>query len=260
MKLAGKAALITGGGTGIGRAIAEQFVVEGASVLITGRRREKLDEAVREIKENVKSRRKGGGGCIDAFPGDVAQPEDAEKMVAACVAEFGKLDIVIANAGVFTTGSIPDSPLEDYDQMMDINVKGTFLVCKYAIPEIVKAGGGSVITVASSLGVRPVAGTGLYGAAKAAVVHLTQAMALDHGAKNVRVNCIAPAFVRTPIHEGQSLFDTMEAYYEAMAPYHALNRIGEPEEIAHAAVYLCSDEASWITGEILNIDGGARLK
>ncbi len=133
---------------------------------------------------------------------------------------------------------------------------------KYAVPAIIKAGGGSVLTISSSLGVKSAPHTAIYGAAKAGMIHLTKVMALDHAKNKVRFNCIAPAVVETPIHEAPSRSspEEMQKYYQQMAAWHPLGRVGKPEEIAKAAVYLSSEDAGWVTGTVLCVDGGVSVK
>lgn len=253
MKLKDQVALVTGGGTGIGKAIAEEFLAEGASVVITGRREDVLEATVEEM---------GGrdGAPIAACPGDVAQAADIEAAVQFTEEKFGKLTIAVANAGVYGVAPVPEVDEADYDRIMDINLKGAFLTCKYAIPSIKSAGGGSIITIASSVSVKPTAINAVYGAAKAGVIYMTQVMALDHAKEGVRVNCISPAVVDTPIHPAGDTPEERKKYFDKMGKYHPLGRVGQPKEIARAAVYLCSQEASWVTGENLRIDGGLSLK
>jgi NAD(P)-dependent dehydrogenase (short-subunit alcohol dehydrogenase family) len=254
MRLANKVALITGGGTGIGRATAELFAEEGAKVAVSGRRKEKLEETVIAITSK--------GGQAIAIPGDVTQEDDTKRMVMETVACWEKLDILINNAGAIDRTKMMESTLENWDRIMNINVKGIFLTSRCAIPQMVKQGGGSIINVSSVGALRgglPDAPS--YSAAKAAVLTLTKTMAVDFARHHIRVNTVLPSLVetdvaRTRIKPGQ----TWEEIRESMLPFYPLGRLGTPEDIAQGILYLASDAAAWVTGIDLIIDGGFTAK
>ena len=191
MRLANKTALITGGGTGIGRAIAELFAKEGAKIAISGRRSEKLDEVVQMITTS--------GGDAIAIPGDVSDEESAKQMIMAPIDHWNRLDILVNNAGVVERSDLHETTTEKWDLVMNVNVKGIYLVCKYAIPHMIKGGGGSIIHIASVSGIVGQKEQHVYNASKGAVVNLTRAMALSYGPQNIRVNAVSPAAVDTPM-------------------------------------------------------------
>ncbi|MFQ6124573.1 MAG: SDR family NAD(P)-dependent oxidoreductase [Candidatus Heimdallarchaeota archaeon] len=249
MRLPDKVALITGGGTGIGRATAELFAKEGAKVAISGRRATKLEEVVHKIS-------KSGGEAL-AIPGDITKEEDVKKMVMTTIANWHRLDILVNNAGVIDRTQIHETSTENWDLVLDVNVKGIYFTCKYAIPKMIKFGGGSIINIASVSGLRGQNDAHAYSAAKGAVVNLTRALAISYGPQNIRVNTVCPALVetampRTRLKEGQ----TWEEMVPIWANDYPLRRIGQPIDIAYGCLYLASDEASWVTGTTLVIDGG----
>lgn len=249
MRLKGKSAIITGAGTGIGKAIALLFAKEGAAVMVAD-----VDEA--GGMETVRSARDAGGRAAFTLA-DVTVAAQAERLVKAAVEDFGGLDILVNNAGIWTPGTVADLPEEDWDRVMDVNVKGVFLCSKYAIPEMMK-GGGSVINMASVGGFIGSTNYGAYNASKGAVVMLTKNMALDYAAHNIRVNCICPMLTETEmaraiIEAQKGEPETIKKVYERRIP---LGRLGRPEDVAYGALYLASDESSYVTGASLFIDGG----
>jgi len=250
MKLQNKVAIITGGGTGIGRSIAELFAREGASVVITGRRPEKL----REVQDTIVSH----GGSAIAVSADITNPSDNEKIIKETLNAFGKLDILVNNAGDFIMTTVTDTPVEDWDRIFNINVRGVFLMSRLAIPEIERNGGGSIINISSTLGEQVIPACTAYCASKAALNMMGQSMALDYAAKNIRVNTISPGVVDTPIHAARKI-DDVDAWQKQMASMHPIGRIGQPIDVASAALFLASDDATWITGANLQVDGGIHL-
>ncbi|HZS48951.1 MAG TPA: SDR family oxidoreductase [Blastocatellia bacterium] len=250
MKLKDKVAIITGGGTGIGRAIAELFATEGASVVITGRRPEMINEVQGGITAS-------GGKCL-AIPADISNDKDHEKLIEQTLKAFGKLHILVNNAGVLTVGSVTETDAEMADQVFAINVRGVFHLCRLALPEIERSGGGSIINISSTLGEKVVPAFTVYSASKAALNMMSKSMALDYASKGIRVNIISPGVVDTPIHAARKI-DDMEAWEKQFAAMHPLGRIGKPIDIAKAALFLASDDASWITGANLHVDGGINL-
>jgi Dehydrogenases with different specificities (related to short-chain alcohol dehydrogenases) len=195
MKLQGKIALITGGGTGIGKATALLFANEGASVTVTGRRESKLIKTAEAIQKN--------GGKAHYVVGDISKVSDTERMVKETAKEFGGLDILVNNAGIFKKNQIADFLEEDYDYIMDINLKGTFFMCKYAVPELRKRGGGAIINISSISAIKAyrISPTSAYAASKAGVNMLTKALAIELAPDKIRVNCICPAVVETELFE-----------------------------------------------------------
>ncbi len=247
--LRGKIALITGGSSGIGKATALLFAREGAAVCVVD-----LDQAGGQAV--IKSIGKGGGKGIFVH-GDVSKAGDCEHAVKKTVSEFGGLDILVNNAGIIRRASVIETSEEEWDRVMAVNVKSIFLLSKYAIPYMVRAGGGVIINIASGWGLVGGHKAVAYCASKGAVVLLTKAMALDHGEQNIRVNCICPGDIDTNLirKEAEQLGEPMERFLK-MASQRPLKRIGKPEEVAQAALYLASDASSFVTGASLVVDGG----
>lgn len=246
--------LITGGGSGIGRGIALAFAVEGATVMVTGRRKEPLDETVNLI---VKA-----GGKAASICGDVTKPDDCHNMVFECVVRFGRLDILVNNAGIARYGALDQTQDEDIANLIDINLLGTALMTKYAIPELVKhaaAGTASILNIGTSAATSPVKHFAVYTAAKAAVIHLTLCMALELAENRVRVNCINPGVVETPIFSTMMPAAAVKHAMSNFAKQTPLGRVGDPRDVSEAALFLCSRKAGWITGAVLNVDGGISL-
>jgi len=246
MRLEGKIALITGAAAGIGAATAELFAKEGARVAIADRN---YAEAL-QLAEAI-------GPAAFAIEADVTRAAQVEEMVRLAVDKFGALDILVNNAGLGTRGSVVTIPEEEWDRLMDVNLKSVFLCSKYAIPQIVKRGGGSVINLASTISVVGIPDRAAYVAAKGGVAALTRAMALDHAADKIRVNSIAPGVIWSNYYE-QMLTEVPDpdgfvAALKARAP---LNRMGSPHEIATMILWLSSDEASFATGAMFTVDGG----
>lgn len=242
MRLKGKRAVISGGGSGIGRAAAIIFAREGASVAIVGRRKDRLDITASMVREQ--------GGRCHIIEGDISLSADAKRVAQESVKALGGVDILFNNAGVYGFGSVEDTEEDLWDKITNINLKGTYLMSQHLIG-VMKENGGVIINNSSTLGLKPVPNTAAYSAAKAGVISLTKSMALELAKDKIRVNCICPGVVDTPIHSEQS-----PEFMEEMATYHPLGCIGTPEDIAYAALYLASDEANWITGAIIPVDGG----
>jgi meso-butanediol dehydrogenase/(S,S)-butanediol dehydrogenase/diacetyl reductase len=248
-RLEGQTALITGGGTGIGRAIALAFAREGANVAVAGRRGEILRGVVSEIAEA------GGQGL--AVVGDVTKAGDAGRAVKQTVERFGRLNVLVNNAGALQVSSIEGIPEEEWDRLMLVNLKGPFLMSRAALPEFRKAGGGAIVNIGSVLGLVAMKNRAAYCASKGGVTMLTKAMALDHAHEGVRVNCICPAVVETPLV--RELFGAGaegEAAQKARIAQIPAGRMGRPEDVAEMTVYLASQESSWVTGVAIPLDGG----
>lgn len=246
MRLADKIAILTGAGSGIGRACALAFGREGARVALVGRRIERLEEVAREIGEHAL-----------AIPADISQKRDIERVVATTAAHFGGLHVLVNNAGVLFPGTAEEVTEEQWDRTFNVNVRGLWLLSREALPYMRRAGGGSIVNVASVLGMVGARRRASYAPSKGAVVLLTRCMAVDHAADKIRVNCICPSFVETEL--------TAVAYNQAPDPAaarreriaaHPSGRLGEPEDVAGLAVYLASDESLWVTGAAFPVDGG----
>lgn len=252
-RLETKVALITGGGSGIGEATARRFAEEGAAVAIVDLDADGAARVARDIGE--------AGGQAIGVVGDVTSDADNARTIAKTVAAFGGLDIFLANAGIERTGTVVSQSEEDWDAVFDVIVKGSFLGAKHAIPAIRARGGGSVLFTASVGGLWGSTNAAAYSAAKAAVVNMTYTLALDHAHQQVRVNCVCPGGTRTALVE--QLLDSMpemkaqmDEVLGRMVPLGG--RLAEPVEIANAFLYLASDEASFVTGHALVVDGGQR--
>jgi NAD(P)-dependent dehydrogenase (short-subunit alcohol dehydrogenase family) len=250
-RLDGKLALVTGAASGIGRAIAERFAVEGAAVAVADiSGRERAEETLRRVLAA------GAPGLV--VVGDVADASDARRIVDEAAAGLGGLDIVVNNAGHF----LPPQPVADYDidsfdRIVAVNLRGPFLIAKFAIPHLLARGGGALLGIGSVNGIAVWPGDCAYNASKAAHHMLARTIAIDYATQGIRSNCICPAAIDT---EGmKSLVDADDdpgGYEESTRRLHPIGRIGRPEEIAAVAVTLCSDEASFVTGALVPVDGG----
>jgi len=246
MTLKDKVAFVTGFGSGLGRAIAVLFAREGAAIIGTSTTDSKGRETLALIeKEN---------GKVFFHSGDVSQSAQMKSLVDEGVKRFGGIDIVVNSAGVRTNGSITEITEAQWDRTLDVNLKGVFIVSRLAIPEMIKRGGGVIINIGARSGMAGQAGRAAYCASKGGMITLTEAMAMDYAAEKIRVNCICPGPTRTPMVD-TSTPERLE-YYKTRVP---IGRIGEPEDIARAALYLASDEGSMVTAAILPVDGGMRL-
>lgn len=246
MRLKNKVAIITGGGGGIGRATAFLFAKEGAEVVVSDVNEETGQETVNRILEE--------GGRSTFFKANVAEPTEVENLVAFTASNYGGVDILFNNAGIGNSElKIEDLSIEEWDQVLDINLKGVFLGIKYAIPEMRKRGGGSIINTSSLLGFKGKKYMAPYNASKGGVSLLTQNAALEYGKENIRVNAVAPGVIDTPIIEG---WKNDERKWPFISKANALGRIGSPEEVATAVLFLASSDASFITGSTVHVDGG----
>lgn len=247
--LTGKRALIAGGASGIGRATALLFAREGAAISVVD-----LDEVGgRAVGKEIDHE----GSRAIFVPCDVTQAGDCQRAVEQTVRDLGGLDVLVNSAGIIRRASVLETTEAEWDQVMAVNVKSVFLLSKYAIPVLAEAGGGVIINVASGWGLVGGPRAAAYCASKGAVVQLTKSMALDHGRQNIRVNCICPGDTDTPMlrDEARQLGEPMEQFL-AEAAERPLGRIGRPEDIAEAALYLASDASSFVTGTTLVVDGG----
>lgn len=242
MRLAGKAAIVTGGGSGIGKAIAAACVREGAQVAICGRDARKLEQAASEI----------GPQCL-AIAADVSHADDTNKLVEQAVQQFKRLDILVNNAGVLLAGTAESLTVEQWDQTFNTNVRAVWQLSRAALPHMRKIGKGSIINIASVLSSLGARNRVAYSASKGAVLALSRAMALDHAEENIRINCICPGIVET---EMVAAFNLDEKARQQRIAAHPMGRFGQPSDMAGLAVFLASDESSWITGSAFTADGG----
>ncbi len=242
MHLTGKIALITGGGSGIGKAIAAGMLREGARVVICGRNREKLKRATTEL----------GAGCAPVAA-DIANPQEIENLIGAAVSEFGRIDVLVNNAGVLLAGNLESLTDQQWQQTFDVNVRAVWLLSRAVLPHMRTVGGGSIINIGSVLSFLGARNRVAYAASKGAMLAMTRAMAQDHAAENIRVNCICPGIVETELVAAFNRDETARRQRLAM---HPMGRFGQPEDVAGLAVFLASDAASWITGAAYTVDGG----
>ena len=247
-RLAGKVAIVTGAGSsgpgiGNGKAASVLFAREGAKVLVVDQVKERAEETLAMILEE------GGEGSV--FEADVTHAEDCRRMVEAAAERYGRLDIVDNNVGISRRGSVLEVSEEDWDHVMTVNVKSIVLTSRYAIPRMMETGGGSIINISSIAGLRAHSSTP-YTTSKAAVIGLTMSMAADHGKDNIRVNCIAPGLVYTPM-VAPRMDDSLREIRRVASP---LGTEGTAWDIASAALYLASDDARWVSGVVLPVDGG----
>ena len=249
MRLEGKVALITGGTSGIGSATAERFAGEGAAVAVIGRNTERGEQVVETIVA------KGGEALF--VRADVRFADQCRNAVEQTLERFGRIDVLFNNAGVFHPKSIPECTEEEWDETIDSSLKGAFLMSKYVLPSMIKQGSGSIIHTSSGWGILGGNDAAAYCAAKGGLVVMAKAMALDHGPDGIRVNCVCPGDVLTPmLHDDAAKRGMSWEDYAAGANERPLGRIGTVEEIANAVLFLACDESSFVTGEALVVDGG----
>lgn len=240
-----RVALVTGAGSGIGRAIAEQYAAEGANVVVSD-----VDEA--GGAETV-TRIQGAGGRAIFVRADSSKPEDSEALVGAAVEEFGGLHIAANNAGIGgPSAPVGEYPIDGWDRVIAVNLSGVFYGMRYQIPAMIESGGGSIVNIASILGQVGFRNASAYVAAKHGVVGLTQNAALEYGARKIRVNAVGPGFIKTPLIEKNM---TPEAR-ETLVGMHPIGRLGESPEVAELVLWLSSDKASFVTGGYYAVDGG----
>lgn len=246
VRLKGKVAIITGAGSGIGRACAVAFAREGAKVVLVGRTAKKLELVAKEI-----------GDAALVHVADLAQAHSIPTITKSAVEQFGALHVLVNNAATLHAGTAESHTEAEWDETFQTNVKGVWLLSRAALPPMRKAGGGSIINISSVIGLVGARNRVAYSASKGAVTLMTKAMALDHAAEQIRVNCICPAIVETELVEKFiSQAPDPEAVRKQRVALHPIGRFGKPEDIAPMAVYLGSDESSWVTGASFSVDGG----
>lgn len=249
MRLKGKVAFITGAGKGIGQATAVRFASEGAVLGLLDRDAEALKDTQRQVE--------AAGGQCSIFPADVRSSAAVRSAIDQTAQRFGGLDILVANAGVAIAGSVVDMPEENLDQVLEINLKGVFRVNKYGIPHLLERGGGAVINIASTQGWRGFPGWAGYAATKGAIIALSRQVAMEYSKQKIRCNSIAPGAIDTPMNEWVfAQADDPAAERAKWDEGNPLGRIGTGQDIARAALYLASDDAEWVTGTCLVVDGG----
>ena len=247
MKLKNKVAIITGAASGIGRAIAELFAIEGAMIVVADLNETGGKETVEMVRER--------GGYALYIETDVSKAREVENMIKQAMEKYGRIDILVNNAGMEGRSALTaDYPEDEWDRVLAVNLKSVFLCSKYVIPEMFKNCQGVIVNVASIAGMVAFPKAPAYGASKAGVIALTRAMAIEYAPNNIRVNCICPGMIRTPMLE-RSTKGSLDAEMKLIRE-EPMGRIGKPEEIAKAALYLASDDSSYVTGSALVVDGG----
>lgn len=250
MRFTNKTAIITGGGSGIGKAAAQRLVTEGANVVINGRDAAKLTAAAAEIDP--------GGARVVTLAGDIADPATGQQLVALAEERFGGLDILVNNAGIFTPKPFLEQTEAEYDAFVDTILKGKFFTAQAAAKAMQRRGGGAIVQTGSMWALQAIGATpsSAYSAANGGVHQLTKNLAIELAADNIRVNTVAPAVVETPVYSTFLSPEEIEAALPSFAAIHPLGRNGAPADVVSALLYLASDEASWITGTVLPVDGG----
>ena len=250
MRFKNKVVIVTGGGTGIGYAAAKAFFKEGAKIVINGRRTDLLTKAAKTIDPSEKS--------VIAVAGDISKPSTATALVAAADKHFGGVDILVNNAGVFAPKPFLDHTEEDYDRFLDIILKGKFFMAQAAAKAMKKRGGGVIVQTGSMWALQAIAATpsSAYSLANAGVHQLVKNIAIELSADKIRINAVAPAVVETPVYGTFIPEKDVKGVLDSFNAFHPLGRIGQADDVVNAILFLASDEASWITGTILPVDGG----
>ena len=242
MRLKNKTAIITGGATGIGLATAQLFGKEGANVSIVGRRQEPLERAKSLIGDNLL-----------AIQGDITEDATREQLVTQTLDRFGSIDILVNNAGIFRMGPLHEMDSSDWDQMMDVNLRSIFQLCKAVLPTMINGSGGSIVHISSILGMIAVPQTAAYNVSKGGLIQLSRSIAVEYGCQGIRSNVLCPGMIETEMTE--SLRENKDLMEEWIKEY-PIGRFGKPDDVAHACLYMASDESSFVTGTVIPIDGG----
>jgi NAD(P)-dependent dehydrogenase (short-subunit alcohol dehydrogenase family) len=248
-------ALITGGGTGIGKMVAHKLLSRGVSVVLSGRRRSVGEAAVKELAAVTQ------GAQVRFVQNDVSDEDAVKAMIDGIVGEFGGLDMAVNNAAISNeTGTLVQSSSQNFREMVNTNILGVYYSMKYELTHMLKQGHGAIVNLASIAGLNGIPYAGPYAATKHAVVGLTKSAAIDHATQGVRVNGVAPGAIKTDIIAAQLAGGDPNYNETSISAMHPMNRLGRPEEIANAICWLLSDEASFVTGHILSVDGGFNAK
>lgn len=255
MRFAGRTIIVTGAGSGIGRATAVRFAVEGAAVVAVDINAESVHALAEELHQQ--------GLTCRAHKGDIALREDVDSFVWRTLSEFKRVDYLFNNAGVEFISTLAETTDEQWDHVIDTNLKGTFLVTRACIGSMIEAGNGVIINNASDAGLRGIKKNAAYSTSKAGIIHLTRSIALDYGKYNIRCNCLCPGCIRTPLcerfnaevgaREGRTGESVLQEFVQGNIP---MQRVGLPEEVASVVAFLCSDDGRYISGAVLPVDGG----
>lgn len=256
MELNGKVCIITGGSEGIGKATALLLAAKGAHVTITGRTETKLEAVVAEGA--------GQGLSLAYFVGDVSSEEDCASLVQRVISQHQRIDILFNNAGILHGGVTHETSTEVWDAIFNTNVRGTFFMSKLVLPHMLERGGGCIVNNSSIVGLKAVPGLAAYNASKGAITQLTKSMALEYADQGIRINAICPGTCQTPLVDKSRAEmiaagldeETIASMNQRFVDYHPMGRFGQPEEIAHAVLFLCSEENTFMTGAMLSVDGG----
>lgn len=249
MKLENKVALITGGSLGLGKSTAILFAREGAKVVITGRNEERLKEAAEEARSR--------GLELGYVVSDVSKESDCRESVEYTVNKYGKIDILFNNAGILFPSYTADTSIEKWEEIFDINVKGTFMMSKFTIPHMLERNYGIIVNNSSVLGLKAVPGVAAYNSTKGAVTQFTRSMAVEYADKGIRVNAICPGTIETPMVDNMlNSMPDRDSAEELFKSLHPIGRLGRSDEIAHAVLFLCDDNIGFMTGSMLSVDGG----
>lgn len=249
MKLKDKVALISGATSGMGRGIAQLFAKEGAVVVISGRNKERGYQAVADINKD--------GGEATFIAADVSNVDEVAQLVQKTVEKYGKINVLVPNAGILGLGSVTEVSLETWDQTIGTNLNGVFYLCRFAIPELIKTGTGVIVINASIAGFKGFPNHPAYCASKGALIPLTKNLAMDYAGHNIRVNCLCPGPVDTPlIWDSAQAFENPETVVQEVGQSTLMKRLGTPTDVAKAALFLACDDSAWITGVALTVDGG----
>lgn len=255
MRFENKIAVVTGAATGIGGATADAFCEAGASVLLTDVNEPALNERTERLRAT--------DGQCQALVADVSRPADARRIAQAAASAFGGIDYLVASAGIQTYGTVVSTDEETWDRTLAVNAKGVYLAAKYCVPEMAKRGGGAIVNVASVQGLFSQPNVAAYAASKGAVIAMTRTMAIDHAGDNIRANSICPGSIETPLLRFAAEHyqpDDPDGAIKEWGGLHVLGRVGQPEEMAQVALFLCSDAASFITGAAIVADGGLTIQ